>query len=166
VYDVELHNLTELSEALDDFALLERLMRMNCPHCQKTNQLPVERLSSAPICGACKQELLSAPIDVNEQTFTELLTGSPLPLVADFWAVWCGPCQMFAPTFKASAAKLANQVLHIKINTEENQALSQRLNIRSIPTLAAYKSGKEVNRVSGALPAASLEQFIQQALTT
>lgn len=164
--DCDVHGIAKLSDALDVFTLLEKFMRMICPHCQKTNQLPVERLASAPICGACKQDLLSAPVDVNEQSFNELLAQSPLPIVADFWAVWCGPCQMFAPTFKASAVKHANRVLHIKINTEENQALSQRLNIRSIPTLATYKSGKEVNRVSGALPAQSLEQFIQQALTT
>jgi thioredoxin-like negative regulator of GroEL len=71
---------------------------------------------------------------------------------------------MFAPTFQASATKHANHALYIKINTEENQGLSQRLNIRSIPTLAAYVKGKEFNRVSGALPAPSLEQFVQQAL--
>jgi thioredoxin 2 len=139
-------------------------MRMICPHCHKTNQLPVDRLASSPICGACKQDLLSAPIDVDEWTFNELLSQSPLPVVADFWASWCGPCQMFAPTFKASAAKHANRVLHIKINTEDHQTLSQRLNIRSIPTLAAYGGGKEVHRVSGALPAPALEQFIQKAL--
>jgi thioredoxin 2 len=139
-------------------------MRMTCPHCQKINQLPVDRLSSSPICGACKKDLLTAPVDVDELTFNELLASSPLPVVVDFWASWCGPCQMFAPTFKASAARHANRVLHVKINTEDNQMLSQRLNIRSIPTLAAYVGGKEVNRVSGALPAASLEQFVQRAL--
>lgn len=139
-------------------------MRMTCPHCQKINQLPVDRLSSSPICGACKKDLLTAPVDVDELTFNELLASSPLPVVVDFWASWCGPCQMLAPTFKASAARHANRVLHVKINTEDNQMLSQRLNIRSIPTLAAYVGGKEVNRVSGALPAASLEQFVQRAL--
>lgn len=139
-------------------------MRMTCPHCQKINQLPVDRLSSSPICGACKKDLLTAPVDVDELTFNELLASSPLPVVVDFWASWCGPCQMFAPIFKASAARHANRVLHVKINTEDNQMLSQRLNIRSIPTLAAYVGGKEVNRVSGALPAASLEQFVQRAL--
>ena len=139
-------------------------MKIICPHCQKVNQLPVDRLASGPICGACKDDLLSAPIDVDEQTFSELMTQSPLPVIADFWASWCGPCKMFAPTFQASAAKHVNQVLHIKMNTEENQGLSQRLNIRSIPTLAAFVKGNEVNRVSGALPAASLEQFIRQAV--
>lgn len=139
-------------------------MKIICPHCQKVNQLPVDRLASGPICGACKDDLLSAPIDVDEQTFSELMTQSPLPVIADFWASWCGPCKMFAPTFQASAAKHVNQALHIKVNTEENQGLSQRLNIRSIPTLAAYVKGNEVNRVSGALPAASLEQFIRQAV--
>jgi len=111
-----------------------------------------------------QKDLLTAPVDVDELTFNELLASSPLPVVVDFWASWCGPCQMFAPTFKASAARHANRVLHVKINTEDNQMLSQRLNIRSIPTLAAYVGGKEVNRVSGALPAASLEQFVQRAL--
>ena len=139
-------------------------MKITCPHCHKVNQLPIDRLASGPICGACKGDLLAAPIDMDEQTFSDLMTQSPLPLIADFWAAWCGPCKMFAPTFQASAAKHANQALYVKINTEENQGLSQRLNIRSIPTLASYVKGKELNRVSGALPAPSLEQFVQQAL--
>jgi len=139
-------------------------MKITCPHCNKTNQLPIERLSNEPICGACKEDLLSEPIEVDEQLFAELRSQSPLPVIADFWASWCGPCKMFAPTFHASAVKNTNQALYIKINTEENQTVSQQLNIRSIPTLAAYFKGKEVARVSGALPAVSLEQFVQRAI--
>ena len=85
-------------------------------------------------------------------------------MVLYFTAAWCGPCKMFAPTFQASALKHTNEALHVKINTEDNQALSQRLSIRSIPTLAAYSKGKELTRVSGALPAPSLEQFVQRAI--
>ena len=139
-------------------------MKIPCPHCHKTNQLAIERLASQPICGACKKDLLSAPLEVDEQLFGELTTQSPLPVVVDFWASWCGPCKMFAPTFQASALKHTNEVLHVKVNTEENQALSQRLSIRSIPTLAAYSKGQELTRVSGALPAPSLEQFVQRAM--
>jgi thioredoxin 2 len=139
-------------------------MKISCPHCNQTNQLAIDQLASQPICGKCKKDLLSAPLEVDDKLFVELSTQSPLPVIADFWASWCGPCKMFAPTFQASALKHTNEALHVKINTEENQALSQRLNIRSIPTLAAYSKGKELTRVSGALPAPSLEQFVQRAM--
>jgi thioredoxin 2 len=146
------------------FTFVIDIMKIPCPHCHKTNQLAIERLASQPICGACKKDLLSAPLEVDEQLFSELTAQSPLPVVVDFWASWCGPCKMFAPTFQASALKHTNEALYVKVNTEENQALSQRLSIRSIPTLAAYSKGKELTRVSGALPAPSLEQFVQKAM--
>jgi thioredoxin 2 len=139
-------------------------MIIHCPHCNKGNRVPAEKLNQTPICGACQQELLSLPINATAANFSELVTESTIPVVVDFWAPWCGPCKMFSPTFQASASTNANQVLFVKVNTEAEQVLGSQWNIRSIPTLAGFKGGKEVHRVSGALPPAQLEQFVKQLI--
>jgi thioredoxin 2 len=139
-------------------------MIIHCPHCNKGNRVPAEKLNQTPICGACQQELLSLPINATAANFSELVTQSTIPVVVDFWAPWCGPCKMFSPTFQASASTNANQVLFVKVNTEAEQVLGSQWNIRSIPTLAGFKDGKEVHRISGALPPAQLEQFVKQLI--
>ncbi len=137
-------------------------MIIQCPHCSKGNRVPAERLNQNPSCGACKKDLLSLPINATAANFSELISQTALPVIVDFWAPWCGPCKMFAPTFQASAIAHANKVLFVKVDTESEQMLGAQFNIRSIPTLAGFKNGKEVHRVSGALPPAQLEQFVNQ----
>lgn len=137
-------------------------MIIQCPHCSKGNRVPAERLNQNPSCGACKKDLLSLPVNATAANFSELISQTALPVIVDFWAPWCGPCKMFAPTFQASAIAHANKVLFVKVDTESEQILGAQFNIRSIPTLAGFKNGKEVHRVSGALPPAQLEQFVNQ----
>ncbi|QWD69358.1 MULTISPECIES: thioredoxin TrxC [unclassified Polynucleobacter] len=137
-------------------------MLIKCPNCQKFNRLPLERINEKPICGACKSSLALGAIEADQASLKEILTQSKLPVIVDFWAPWCGPCKMFAPTFQASAAKYGEQILHVKLDTEANPAISQQYNIRSIPTLAIFKNGSEVERISGALPPSQLEQVISR----
>ena len=137
-------------------------MLIKCPHCQKFNRLPLDRLSESPICGSCKSSLLLSPIDADEASFHEILKSCKLPIIIDFWAPWCGPCKMFTPTFQLSAAKFGEKILHVKVDTEANSSIAQQYNIKSIPTLAIFKNSTEIERVSGALPLAQLEVLISR----
>ena len=91
--------------------------------------------------------------EVNAQEFDQIVASSTVPVVADFWAPWCGPCRMMAPAFHAAAALLEPAVRIAKVNTEEEPDLAARFGIRSIPTLILFAGGREIARQSGAMNA-------------
>ena len=100
-------------------------------------------------------------MSVNQAAFSTQISRSDVPVVVDFWAPWCGPCKTMTPAFAQASARIASRATFIKVNTDEEQSLGRQYSIRSIPTLAIFQSGKEIARTTGAMSAASLEQWIE-----
>ena len=136
-----------------------------CPHCFKVNRIPKKESYTKANCGECKKSLLdSKPVSVDAAKLGTFLANSDIPLVVDFWAPWCGPCLQMAPAFEEIALAMPLQAQFIKINTDEQQALGGKYGIQSIPTLILFKDTKEVDRLSGALSAGQLKQWVRQSL--
>jgi len=140
-------------------------MIVMCPSCSGLNNVPEAKLTDNPKCGKCKNYIYTAqPINMTGVQLTRAIEKTDELLVVDFWATWCGPCQQFAPTFKQVAAQLEPKARFIKIETEAEQAISAKYSIRSIPTLAIFKNGKEIDRVSGALSTPDFSNWVNQYL--
>jgi len=140
-------------------------MELVCPHCGAVNRVPAARLGDQPKCGKCAAPVLpAAPVDLGAAGFERFITRNELPVLVDFWAPWCGPCKQFAPTFSQLAGQYVGRVRFAKVNTEAEHALAARHGIRSIPTLALFKAGSEVDRVAGALPGGQLQAWLARYL--
>ncbi|WP_338763909.1 thioredoxin TrxC [Massilia sp. METH4] len=137
-----------------------------CPHCDAVNRVPSERLGEGPTCGKCQFELFTGkPVDLSSARFLKHVERSDIPVLVDFWAPWCGPCRTMAPFYAQATQRLEPRIRVVKVDTEANQDIGARHAIRSIPTLALFRGGREVARQAGAMDANNILAWVQGHLS-
>lgn len=139
-------------------------MRVTCLACGQANRVPAERLAAGPKCGTCGERLVDGKVRAIDASTLAKAERDDLPLVVDFWAAWCGPCRMMAPEFAKAAAELAPAARLAKLDTEADPAVSQRLGIRGIPLLVAFRRGRELARQAGAQPASGIVDWVRRTV--
>jgi thioredoxin 2 len=138
---------------------------IRCENCGADNRVPPEKLQAGaePVCGRCKRPLTVRPhpLNVTDTTFAEEVERSPLPVLVDMWAPWCGPCRMVTPILEELAGELAGRMRIAKLNVDDNPITSARFGIQSIPALLVFKDGREIDRMIGAQPKSEILRRLQ-----
>ena len=136
-------------------------LTLRCQFCDTWNRIDATRAADRPKCGKCARPiLLDRPWMLTQDSFDRTIAESDVPILVDFYADWCGPCKMMAPSVDQLAAARTGRALVAKLNTDLAPATSQRFNVRGIPTTIVFRDGKESARLTGAVPYAQLEKLL------
>src|SRR5690242_21089987 len=124
-----------------------------CPRCGAMNRMTLLVSDRQAVCGKCKEDLDTSgtPEHVDLASLEGAVAASPAPVLVDFWAPWCAPCRAFAPVLEQFAREEAGRFVVLKLDTEAHPEAGAKFGIQAIPTLVAFRDGREVERVSGAL---------------
>src|SRR4030088_2167208 len=133
-----------------------------CPTCGQRNRVLAEA-GGVPHCGKCGKPLPWL-VETGASDFSTVAEKSPIPVLIDFWAPWCGPCRIVAPAVERLSEELAGQMKVVKVNTDLAPGLQERFGVRGIPTLVLMDGGKERDRVVGALNLSALRGWVEQRL--
>jgi thioredoxin 2 len=132
-----------------------------CAFCSTLNRIDLTKLEHGPKCANCQRPiLLDRPIKVTEANYDKTLEGTTVPALVDFYADWCGPCHMMAPTLDEFARQRAGKALVLKLDTDANPAIAGRYGIRGIPTLIVFDRGRERGRHVGVADMKKLETLV------
>ncbi|OAE01376.1 thioredoxin [Arthrobacter sp. OY3WO11] len=133
-----------------------------CPDCGKTNRVPAQA-AGRPRCGNCKADLPWI-VAAGDADFSAVAEQSPVPVLVDFWAAWCGPCRMVSPVLDKLARERPGRIKLVKVDVDKSPGLSRRFDVQAIPTLMVMVDGKVAARQAGAAPAEVLRSWLDGAL--
>lgn len=136
-----------------------------CSACGANNRVPAKRLADTGRCGSCKSALSPAnePIEVDQAGFDAITQESPVPILVDFWAAWCGPCRAAAPEVQAVAREMAGKAIVLKVDTEAQPELANRYRVQGIPNFVVLRNGQMVFQQPGLVRRDQMRAWLENA---